>query len=423
LEQKLRDQWDDIKDQKRTLIHIPSVSWFETGRYKKGFQCQLTELTRLIDLHDENVEIIFVACITEANVITSYLESIIGIKFSLSMINSRVKFIVPENKHFFKQSSSASAVLYASYKTIKEMQSMISDKKCMIVPGSLCKYDYAISAILNVPLFAPCEMFINQFSVEKHMTLEGLGISRPIKSEKIKTRKELYLTLIVMKRSYPYIKEWSLRIDSPHSLFPYAYISSIKIDETNLTSSLINNLNPQSVFYNSNSYIDDFIKSQGFIESTYFPGVSKYVSLFMRIEPNGEKFPIGSSQSCVKGIGLCYPQSCIPGSLVNDIGSKISDLVYKRGGFGYLQIKLLYNHGMKNVKNEKRANILMLLDVNVGGYSQGLWYLDMLSFLTNGQRLNQEQLFTFNSQKEMLQRAEYIKKIRYLDTVLMKINI
>ena len=122
MQEELKKCWPEIKQQRRVEIHINSYSISEDkrlslDRYK---QRENAQITRIFNLKDPNVDIIYICPYTLTSEVSKYYGKILEL-CEIEEPQKRFWTIVPENYVKFKGHMSLSQALLYSPKALKQI--------------------------------------------------------------------------------------------------------------------------------------------------------------------------------------------------------------------------------------------------------------------------------------------------------------
>ncbi len=208
--------WPQIKLNKRIEIHINSFSFQETRRLtmEKFLQRQNNQMTRIFNIRDPLVEIIYISPFDLPAEIINYYHKVMSLG-DLNDYKDRIHFIWPENHINFPSHFSTARLLLYSPKAIKRIKGLIKGKEAFIVPGFPSNDDIKLAAILNIAIFAgdPQKSFaFSNKSAAKRLFL-NCDIPCPPGAYEIYDEKELINSLTILIANNLNINTWVFKID------------------------------------------------------------------------------------------------------------------------------------------------------------------------------------------------------------------
>ncbi|XP_045892621.1 IQ motif-containing protein H isoform X2 [Micropterus dolomieu] len=166
--QHLAANWKHIQSSKRTIIHIPSLGYSQCQRLNlRGYAVlQNIQISRLCDIRDKNVEVIYVCPRHLGDDIVHYYTSLLkcdgateGADAGATQASScmrRFIILTPEAVDFFPtRNMCLSTLLKYSPRTLKRIKNLIQGKQTYIVGGVAHVDDLAVADELGVPILAP----------------------------------------------------------------------------------------------------------------------------------------------------------------------------------------------------------------------------------------------------------------------------
>lgn len=111
------------------------------------------QITRIFNLKDPLVDVIYISPFDLSNEIINYYYKILELG-DVTNYKDRLHFIWPENHLRFPSHFSTSRLLIYSPKAIKRILTLIKNKTSYIVPGYPSNDDILLSTALNIPLYS-----------------------------------------------------------------------------------------------------------------------------------------------------------------------------------------------------------------------------------------------------------------------------
>ena len=215
--QEFKENWASIKFNKRTEIHINSLSLTSdvTCTIGKFNEKENNQLSRLISLKDPNIEIIYISPFELSEDVINYYFSILS-TLGITNIKQRVHFIVPDTIGHLPQHYSLSALLFYSTSSCKQVMELIQGKQAYIVPGRPSTIDIRLSLYLECPI-----MYIENEASNVLFTKSGAKrvfeiceLATPIGEWDIRSKDSLFSSLAKLITDYSSIDVWVLKIDN-----------------------------------------------------------------------------------------------------------------------------------------------------------------------------------------------------------------
>ncbi|KAM8892409.1 IQ motif-containing protein H isoform 2-T2 [Spinachia spinachia] len=235
----LAANWKRIQSSKRTIIHIPSLGYSQVQRMNlRGYDIlQNIQISRLCDIRDENVDVIYVCPRHLGDDILHYYTRLLkcggdpdedGTRSPAASSSSARRFIVltPEALDYFPtRNLCLSTLLKYSPRTLKRIKHLIQGKQAYIVGGVAHADDLAVADELGVPILAS-EPAIAQL----HSTKSGgrsifLGAEVDVSPGRgdIYTLNQLHETLAGLMAQNIDVHRWLFKMDSEYGGCGTAY--------------------------------------------------------------------------------------------------------------------------------------------------------------------------------------------------------
>lgn len=216
LSQQFKKDWKVIKLNKRIEIHINSYSFEDTKRLtmEKFLQRQNTQISRIFNLRDPMVEIIYVCPFDLPAEIINYYHKVLDLG-DIHDYKERLHFVWPENHINFPSHFSTSRLLLFSPKAMKRIKNLIKNKPAFIIPGFPSNDDIKLAVNLQIPLMSsdPQKHFtFSSKSAAKRLFL-NIDIPCPPGAYEIYDEKELINSLTILIANNLNINNWVFKID------------------------------------------------------------------------------------------------------------------------------------------------------------------------------------------------------------------
>lgn len=223
--------WNKMKTGKRMIVHIPSVSLDVRIRpsVPKFLEMQCSQLARLCDLEDPNVEILLVTPFPIDDDGLQYMIKILNvggvydIEKRLSVVHTQT-----ENYYFSSNGSSLSTSLLLSTRTLRNIKSICAGKNAYIVPGICDSFDFRIAFKLRLPILGPdpatASVYASKSGAKRIFQIAEVNVSPGVCD--IYEENDVYLHLAKQIASHPGYARWFIKIDNEFGGRGLAYLDT-----------------------------------------------------------------------------------------------------------------------------------------------------------------------------------------------------
>ncbi|CAD8077422.1 unnamed protein product [Paramecium primaurelia] len=423
-----KEEWPYLKLQQRFEIHLNSFSFEEIKRLSmdKFPQRQNTQITRIFNLQDPLVHIIYIAPYDLPSELIDYFYKILNLG-DISDCKNRLYFVWPENHNIFNNHMGLSQLLYYSPRALKRIKSLIRGQSAYIVPGVCSNDDIKISDILNIPIFSGIPQLHQYYSTKSgcKVLFDELQMPQPPTIRNIYDEKELINSLSVLIIKNPNINTWIIKVDDEQQGRGIAWlevqkmIKNLQPLEINQLAQLLTKKIKKKLHYafphlygGYHEFIMCIVNRGGIIEGSPLSRLSQIhsISYNFKVEPDGQVSILGSYEKIktndIQTIASFSPQSFLNINqeiVCNQIGQKL----YSKGLIGYFTIDTI---GYQ-LDNNKQGFQVIGLDCFLNQYSSASIYFD---FLMRG-KLN---LSTGNYYVEDTNRQSNVRYSVYCPTIM-----
>eukprot|EP00759_Apiculatamorpha_spiralis_P044356 PhF_6_TR41334/c0_g1_i1/m.62690 len=355
--------WNRIKEGKRLIIHLPSLSYNEKQCSSiPFFNCyQNAQLTRLCDLADPNVEIVYIAPFQiEPEALQYYVK--MAQAGGVADAESRFVVLVPENAKRLPLTISLTRAVLFSQRTMRRLTSIVRGRVAYIVPGVVSREEIILAAKLNIPLLGGDDKVCRVLGSKSGMKTicEAADVVTPVGAHDLMEERELYVVLARLISQYPEYPRWMVKLDHEFGGRGLAYLDVRKlhcmemektVSKDKLTELIHNELKEQSSkrmkIVNLNVYPDwvafmkDFETFGGCVEAVPASVLSSpTANLF--IEPNGTVHVVSIQEQVLApqycSLGSQSPQTVLPHVALRDAALSIGAALYQKKVMGYASI-------------------------------------------------------------------------------------
>lgn len=386
-QRKFIEDWKSIRQSKRTIVHIPSLSYAEHLRLpiNRLSILQNLQLSRLCDLAIRDVDIVYVSPFPLPSEIRTYYENLLQLR-GVSNVAGRLHIVVPENAHRFPQHMSLASTLRYSPKAISRIRALVESKPAYIVPNHVGEEDRTLALALNLPLLAPEPDVAALYSTKsgaKQVFVEA-EVNVPVGAYDIFEETEIYSTLAKLVAANLDVDRWLLKIDdeidgrgialldmnkfrvvqrvrversqqTAKSQIGKAYWSRSDVQErarAKLEEGFKQELRVRAevkcpaVYRTWGDFLLAFTRVGGVIEAMP-EQVENVVTVSVLIEPDGAtrficaQDKIHSRQAPFQSVGSVFPQTQIPHAALRSASYAVAKVLHQRGVLGNVSIDYL----------------------------------------------------------------------------------
>ncbi|CAL8356373.1 unnamed protein product [Lota lota] len=227
--QHLAANWKHIQSSKRTIIHIPSLGYSKSQRMQlKDFGIlQNTQISRLADIRDGNVEVIYVAPRPLGEDIAHYYTRMLelqgpgateGHSRSSSLLNDkRFTIITPEALEYFPTHSMClSTLLKYSPRALRRIRNLVQGRRAYIVGGVAHVDDLAVADELGVAILGPEPAVAQRYGTksEGRRIFTGAEVAVPPGHGDIHFLPQLHETLARLMMHNMEVQRWIFKMDA-----------------------------------------------------------------------------------------------------------------------------------------------------------------------------------------------------------------
>ncbi|XP_037834285.1 IQ motif-containing protein H [Kryptolebias marmoratus] len=428
--QHLAANWKHIQSSKRTIIHIPSLGFSQSQRLKlRSYDIlQNTQISRLCDVRDENVEVIYVCSLHLGEDILQYYSSLLSCdgatdgadtrNTQASLCKRRFIILTPEAVDYFPTHNMClSTLLKYSPRTLKRIKHLIQGKQAYMVGGVSHMDDLAVADELDVPILGP-EPAVSQLYNTKSGGRRIFAVAEvdvPPGQADIYSLNQLHETLAELMTQNINMQRWLFKMNLQHGGRVTAYCDvchlgcykwalqryhrygpdlwgSEWIQETvllryldEIPEWLAHYAQPAktSSYPSWSCFLKTFLRQGGVVEA-YPPSESvTYLTVDMLLEPGGEVTMLSCGDqlhgSCqLEVIGSTVPQTSVHPDALHSICVRVGRACLQHLIVGYVSVGLA-----TYMDNHTKEQKVWVIDLAVG-YSDQLAMTQMLLMVTGG---------------------------------------
>uniref|UniRef100_A0A3B5AVK1 IQ motif containing H n=1 Tax=Stegastes partitus TaxID=144197 RepID=A0A3B5AVK1_9TELE len=428
--QHLAANWKHIQSSKRTIIHIPSLGYSQSQRLHLGeFDVlQNIQISRVCDIRDENVEVIYVCPQHLGDNILDYYTSFLKCDGATDGAGTRTtrasscrrRFIIltPEAVDCFPTHNMClSTLLKYSPRTLKRIRYLIQGKQAYIVGGVAHVDDLAVADELGVPILGPEPAIAQLYSTKSggKKIFAGAEVDVPPGQGDIYSLNQLHETLAELMTQNIDVQRWIFKIDSEHGGRGTAYCDVCHLSCFNWALQEYHRYGPElwnsewiqesvllryldeipewlahyaqpaktSCYPNWACFLKTFLRQGGVVEA-YPPSDSiTCLTVDLLLEPAGEVTMLSCGDqlhgSChLEAVGSTVPQTSVHPETLHSICTRVGQACLQRFIVGYVSVDLA-TFLDRNTMEQK----VWAVDLDIT-YSDQLAMTQMLLMVTGG---------------------------------------
>ncbi|XP_071354064.1 IQ motif-containing protein H isoform X2 [Trachinotus anak] len=417
--QHLAANWKHIQSSKRTIIHIPSLGYSQSQRLNlRGFDIlQNSQINRLCEVRDENVEVIYICPQHLGKDILRYYTSLLkcdgatdGADTGTTEASSCVRcfvILIPEAIDYFPYSPH----------TLKRIRNLIQGKQAYIVGGVAHVDDLAVADELGVPILGPEPAIAQLYSTKSggRRIFTGAEVDVPPGQGDIYSLNQLHEILAELMTQNFDVQRWLFKIDSEHSGCGTAYCDICHLSCYNWALQEYHRYGPElwntkwiqesillryldeipewltryarpaktSHYPNWACFLKTFLRQGGVVEA-YPPSDSvTCLTVDLLLEPGGEVTMLSCGDqlhgSCqLEAIGSTVPQTSVHPEILHTICMRVGQACLQRLIVGYVSVDLATFLNQNTMEQKVWA-----IDLDLT-YSDQLAMTQMLLMMTGG---------------------------------------
>ncbi|KAL8616663.1 hypothetical protein ACOMHN_031645 [Nucella lapillus] len=440
---KFSASWDRIKNSKRVVIHIPSLGLNQKIRdsINDFGMRQNTQMARLCDIQDPNVDVIFISPVPLSDETLQYYSKLLGLSAAVasgevedqSDMSNRYKVLVPEAiKSFPTHRMCLSTILKYSPRTMKRISNLIRGREAYIVTGIPHRDDLAVADALSVPILSPEPEVAQLYSTKSgcKRIFASAGIEVPPSEYDVYSLGQLHECLAQLVTENLGVKRWLFKLDNEFDGRGIAYCditdhlkcfrwaqkeakrygdkwnkkwaqeaAYIKI-HAEVPDILLDHAQPSNtkVYSSWQTFLVDFLSQGGVIEAC--PPTESLTTLTtnMLIEPSGQATLVCSgdqihAESPLHTWGLSVPQASVDPAILTAMCKHIGDACKSRGIVGFVEVDFVtFIHPVALDQH------VWALDLRLH-YSDSLALFQLTRYVTGGQFHPRHHTFTIDPPK------------------------
>ncbi|XP_058242900.1 IQ motif-containing protein H [Hemibagrus wyckioides] len=231
----LATNWNHLITSKRTIIHIPSLGYSQEQRHSlRRFDIlQNTQMGRLCDIRDKNVEVIYVCPVHLREDLVHYYTHLLGLneaeetgKPTPSNCAKRFTILTPEaHQYFSSHCMCVSTLLKYSPHTLRRIKNLIQGKQAYLVSGVPHMDDLAVADELGVPVLGPEPAVAQLYGTKSGIRriFSSSGVSMPPGQDDIYTLQQLHECFAQLMTNHLEVQRWLFKMDDGLGGYGTAY--------------------------------------------------------------------------------------------------------------------------------------------------------------------------------------------------------
>ncbi|XP_069138728.1 IQ domain-containing protein H-like isoform X4 [Argopecten irradians] len=425
---KFAMSWDRIKQSKRVIIHVSSLGLSQNIRdtiHEFGIR-QNTQMARICDIRDPNVDVIFISPVPLSEETLQYYSKLLGLKAAIDsgnvedqcVMSERYRIITPDAiKSFPTHRMCLSTLLKYSPRTIKRIKHLIKGREAYMVSGVPHNDDLAVADELDVPILSPEPEVAHLYSTKSgcKRIFASANVDLPPSEYDVYSLGQLHECLAQLVTENLMVKRWLFKLDDEFDgrgiafcdvtehlqCYSWALKESRRYGEkwskkwaqeaayikihAEIADVLHANAKPvhTNIYASWDTFLEAFLSQGGVIEACPPSESITTLTVDMMIEPNG-KYNIVScgdqihAETPFSCWGVSVPQSSVEPDVLNVACRKIAEACKTRGILGYFSVDFVTFIDPKTMEQR-----LWALDLSLH-YSDSLAMFQLMSYVSNG---------------------------------------
>ncbi|XP_017547245.2 IQ motif-containing protein H isoform X1 [Pygocentrus nattereri] len=425
----LEANWSRLSTCRRTIIHVPSLGYSEQQRRSlQGFDIlQNTQMGRLCDVKDENVEVIYVCPVQLGEDLLHYYTQLLGLQGAVetgeptalpASCTKRFTILTPEAYQYFpSHKMCVSTLLKYSPHTLQRIKYLIQGKQAYLVSGVPHIDDLAVADELGVPVLGPepavAQLYGTKSGVRRIFT--SAGVSVPPGHGDIYTLQQLHECLAQLMTDHLQVQCWLFKMDGEVGSRGTAYcdVSHLSFRPWALQeyhcrgpqlwrmawaqepvllkcleavpALLASHAKPfnTSCYPTWTCFIEHFLKQGGVIEACPPSDSVTCLTVDLLVEPGGEVNMLSCGDQLhgpggLQVAGYTVPQTSVSSDTLYSICMRVGHACQQRRILGYLSLDLVTFLEPSSLEQQVWA-----VDLDIG-YSNQLAMTQLMLLMTGG---------------------------------------
>lgn len=234
-QERFKQDYVEIKSQKRVVVHIPSFTVDERQRRSIHNLAifQNRQLPRLTDLTDPNVDVVFLVAAPLPEEVRDYYTKLLAVG-GVDNPASRFRFICPENYNRLPSQLSLATQLLYSPRALKRIKTFIGNRPAYIMPNAVGADDIRVSMKLQLPLYGPDDRLSTLYSSKSgcKRIFASAQVNMPPAAYDIYSTDDCFQALTRLVIRYPNVKRWLFKMDDEFGGRGHAWIDMDHVAST-----------------------------------------------------------------------------------------------------------------------------------------------------------------------------------------------
>ncbi|ESL11386.1 hypothetical protein TRSC58_00865 [Trypanosoma rangeli SC58] len=360
--EEFTERWPQIKEGRRTIVHLPSLSYprFHAKHVPFYFALQMGQITRLTDLSDPLVDVILLAPFRPEPEVMEYYFTLLE---DSGVVNPRGRFtlLVPENAKRLPAGLSLTRLVLLSSRLMKCLSSLCKNRNTYVIPGVIGTEEHSFAIELNIPMLSADSNIAQAFGSKSgcQRLLDLAELPKLVGIYGLRNRNELFSALASLIVEHKEVARWLVKLETESCSRGHAYfdVNRIRVlkssDESKknyhgVLNELLEHANKRARLVCSNSYPDwesyatMFDTVGGCVEAV--PNrVKVFLSANLFVEPTG----VVNLHSVVEPMlapaftvmGCRFPlQEFAPYAAIRDAAISVGKAAFRRRIMGYISV-------------------------------------------------------------------------------------
>ncbi|XP_076154606.1 IQ motif-containing protein H [Alosa pseudoharengus] len=389
----LAENWKHISTSRRTIIHIPSLGYTQEQRFNLWglFNImQNSQMGRLCDVLDENVEVIYVAPKPLGEDLSHYYTRLLSLHRAVQLGNpdapkdpcaNRVTFVTPEAWQYFPTHNMClSTILWHSPRTLRRIRNLIQGRQAYIVGWVPHPDDLLVAEELDLPILGPEPAVAQLYGTKSggRRVFTSAGVPVPPGQRDIYTLQQLHETLAHLITDHLEVQRWLFKMDGElggrgTAVCDVCHLGSLEWAQQQrarhkpqhwdtewakeevlnkfleeVPQLLARHARPTNtrVFHTWAQFLDHFLRYGGVVEA-YPPSESvTCLTVDLLVQPAGEVCVLCCGDqlhgpSGLEVLGSSVPQTSVCPEALHQLCTRVGSSCLDRGILGYLSIDLV----------------------------------------------------------------------------------